>query len=282
MQDDKGNPVTEVFPSFPAEILGLNGVPDPGDKFMVVPDEKSARAIGEQHREEEAKGKIAVPAHFKLEDLYKKIKEEHVKQLKIILKADVGGTLEAVEEALKKIPTQEVELILTHKGVGAINSSDILLAEVTDAIIVGFKVSADSDVRELAKKKGIEVRIYQIVYELLDDVKAALEGLLTPQIKRVFVGRAKVKTVFKLSRAGVIAGCVVEKGKILRNLSCQLMRDNKAVFEGKVQSLKRFKDDVREVAEGVECGIGLGIDDIKEGDYIDVFNEEVISRRLSG
>jgi translation initiation factor IF-2 len=137
-------------------------------------------------------------------------------------------------------------------------------------------------VRELAKKKGIEVRIYQIVYELLDDVKAALEGLLTPQIKRVFVGRAKVKTVFKLSRAGVIAGCVVEKGKILRNLSCQLMRDNKAVFEGKVQSLKRFKDDVREVAEGVECGIGLGIDDIKEGDYIDVFNEEVISRRLSG
>jgi translation initiation factor IF-2 len=280
IQDDKANTVNEVLPSFPAEILGLNGVPNPGDKFIVVPDEKSARTIGEQRREEEAKGKIAAPAHFKLEDLYKKIKEEHVKQLKIILKADVGGTLEAVEEALKKIPSQEVELVLAHKGVGAINSSDILLAEVTDAVIVGFKVTVDSDVRELAKKKGIEVRVYQIVYELIDDVRAALEGLLTPQIKRVFVGRLKVKTVFKLSKAGVIAGCVVEKGKVIRGLPCQLMRDNKTVFEGKLQSLKRFKDDVREVAEGVECGIGLGINDIKEGDYIDVFNEEMISRRL--
>lgn len=280
MQDDKGNTIDEALPSFPVEILGLNGLPNPGDKFMVVPDEKSARDIGERRREEEAKGKIAAPAHFKLEDLYKKIKEERIKQLKIILKADVGGTLEAVEESLKKISSEEVELVLAHKGVGAINSSDIVLAEVTDAIIVGFKVSVDSEVRELAKKKGIEIRVYQIVYELIDDVRAALEGLLAPQIKRIFAGRLRVKTVFKLSRSGVIAGCIVEKGRITRGLSCQLMRDNKAVFEGKIQSLKRFKDDVKEVAEGVECGIGLGIDDIKEGDIVDAFSEELISRRL--
>lgn len=281
IQDDKGKTVVEAPPSCPIEVLGLNGVSNPGDQFIVVPDEKSAKDIGGRRREEIARGKIIAPAHFKLEDLYKKVKEENIKQLKIILKADVGGTLEAVEEALKKISAEEVELVLAHKGVGAINSSDVLLAEVTDAVIVGFKVSVDTEVRELAKKKGIEVRVYQIVYELIDDVKAALEGLLTPQIKRVFVGRARVKTVFKLSRSGIIAGCIVEKGRITRGgVSCQLLRDSKAIFEGKLQSLKRFKDDVKEVAEGVECGIGLGYDGIKEGDIIDVFSEEMIARRL--
>jgi translation initiation factor IF-2 len=280
LQDDKGRVIAEVPPAYPAEVLGLSGVPNPGDQFLVVPNEKDAREIGERKHEEEAKSKIAGPAHFKLEDLYKKVKEEHLKQLKVILKADVGGTLEAVEEALKKISAEEVELVLAHRGVGTINSSDVLLAEVTDAIIVGFKVSVDTEVRELAKKKGIEIRVYQIVYELIDDVKAALEGLLTPQIKRTFSGRARVKTVFQLSKAGVIAGCIVEKGKITRNLSCQLQRDNKVVFEGKIQSLKRFKDDVKEVLEGVECGIGLGINDIKEGDIIDAFSEELVTRRL--
>jgi translation initiation factor IF-2 len=280
IQNDRGSSITEAPPSHPAEVLGLNGVPNPGDQFMVVPDEKDAKDICQQRREEQAKEKIAAPAHFKLEDLYKKVKEENIKQLKVILKADVGGTLEAVEEALKKIPAEEVELVLTHRGVGAINSSDILLAEVTDAIVVGFKVSIDSDVRELAKKKGIEVRVYQIVYELIDDVKAALEGLLTPQIKRVFVARARVKTVFKLSKAGIIAGCIVEKGKVTRGLPCQLMRDSKTIYEGKLQSLKRFKDDVKEVAQGLECGIGIGYDAIKEGDIIDFFSEEMIARRL--
>jgi translation initiation factor IF-2 len=215
-----------------------------------------------------------------LEDLHKKVKEEHLKQLKVILKTDVGGTQEAVEEALKKISSEEVELVITHKGVGAINSSDVLLAEVTDAIVVGFKVSVDSQARDLAKQKGIEIRVYQIVYELIDDVKAALEGLLAPQVKKIFVGRVKIKTVFKLSKAGVIAGCVVEKGKVLRQAACQVLRDNAVVYEGKIQTLKRFKDDVREVTEGLECGIGLGFDGIKEGDIIDVYSEEIIARRL--
>jgi translation initiation factor IF-2 len=280
MYDDRGHIVTEARPASPAEILGLNSVPNPGDQLFVVPDEKSARQIVDKRREEEEKNKLAPRAHMKLEDLHKKVQEGEIKQLKVILKADVGGTLEAVEAALNKISSKEVELSLTHKGVGAINSSDVLLAEVSDAIIVGFKVSASSDVRELAKRKGIEMRLYQIVYELIDDVKAALEGLLAPTIKRIFSGRARVKSVFKLSKAGIIAGCIVEKGRIPRNGLCQVLRNNEMIFEGKIQSLKRFKDDVKEVAEGFECGIDVGYNEIAEGDLIDVFSEEMITRRL--
>lgn len=281
MNDDRAKPLKEVLPAYPVEILGLNGVPNPGEQLLVVPDEKSAREITGKRREEEAKKKLIPVTHLKLEDLYKKVKEENLKRLKIILKADVGGTLEAVEGALKKIPAKEVELAIVHKGVGAVNSSDILLAEVTDAIIVGFKVSIDAQVRELARKKGIETRSYQIVYELIDDVKGAVEGLLTPQIKRTFLGRARIKTVFKLSRTGIIAGSIVEKGKIKRGAVCNLFRDNEVIFESKIQTLKRFKDDVREVAEGLECGIGIGYDKVREGDVIDVFNEEVIARKLT-
>lgn len=280
MYNDKGDMVKEAPVSFPVEILGLNGVPNPGDQLLVVPDEKSAREIVEKRKEQDYRKKLIPKVHLKLEDLYKKVKEEQLKQLKVILKADVGGTLEAVEGALGKIPSNEVELVITHKGVGAINSSDILLADVTDAIVVGFKVSMDSQVRELSRKKGIEVRSYQIVYELIDDVRAALEGLLTPELKRTFVGRARVKTVFKLSKFGIIAGCIVEKGKIIRGLVCHLFRGNEVIFEGKVSTLKRFKDDVKDVAEGVECGIDIGYTKIKEGDVLDVFREEMIARRL--
>ena len=280
MHDDLGDLVREAPPAFPVEILGLNGVPNPGDQLLVVPDEKSAKGIVEKKRDAAKGERVVMPTHFKLEDLYKKGKEIEDKQLKVILKADVGGTLEAVEEALKKIPSKEVKLIITHKGVGSINYSDVVLAEVSDAIIVGFKVVVDAKVRDLARKKGIEIRSYQIVYELIDDVKGALEGLLAPQIRRTFIGRAKVKTIFKLSRSGIIAGCIVEKGKILRGEPCQLHRGNEVVFEGKIQTLKRFKDDIKEAAEGFECGIGIGYNKIEENDAIDVFNEEVIARRL--
>jgi len=280
MHDDKWHLVQEALPAFPVEILGLNGVPNPGDQLLVVPNEKSAREIVEKRREEEKRKKITPKVHLKLEDLQQMTQAGEVKQLKVVLKADVGGTLEAVEGALSKIPSKEVELLIVHKGVGAVNSSDVLLADVTDAIIVGFKVTIDAQVRELAKSKGIELRSYQIVYELIDDVKAALEGLLAPHIKRIFLGRAKIKTVFKLSRSGIIAGSMIEKGKILRGSACQLFRDNEVIFEGKVQTLKRFKDDVKEVAEGFECGIGIGYDKVKEGDIIDAFSEETITRRL--
>jgi translation initiation factor IF-2 len=280
MHDDHGRVCKEAPPSFPVEVLGLNGVPNPGEQLMVTPDEKSARSIAESRRHEYEKQKLVPTTHFKLEDLYSKTSAGETKKLKIVLKADVGGTLEAVETALRKIPSQEVELVITHKGVGALNSSDVLLADVTDSIIVGFKVTIDPQVRDLARSKGLEMRSYQIVYELIDDVSAAVEGLLTPQIKRTFLGRAIVKTVFKLSKPGIIAGCIVDKGKILRSASCQLTRDNDTIHSGKIQTLKRFKDDVKEVSESLECGIGIGYDKIKEGDIIDVFQEEIITRRL--
>jgi translation initiation factor IF-2 len=280
MHDDLGHNVKEAPPSFPVEILGLNGVPNPGEQLLVVPDEKSARVIVDKRREEEKRKKLVPKVHFKLEDLHAQIEQSKNKQLKVILKADVGGTLEAVEGALKKVPSEEVELVITHKGVGAVNSSDVLLAEVTEAIVVGFKVTIDPKVRELAKDKGIEIRSYQIVYELIDDVVGAVEGLLTPHVKRIFAGRARVKTVFKLSKSGIIAGCMVEKGKIPRGASCQLLRDNESIFEGKIQTLKRFKDDVKEVAEGFECGIGFGYDKMKQGDILEVFTEETIARKL--
>jgi translation initiation factor IF-2 len=278
--DDRGRMVDEVVPSNPCEILGLGKIPNPGDQLLVVPDEKSAKEILEKRREEEDKKKFFSPVHMKLEDLYKKVKEGELKQLKIILKADVGGTLQALEQALKKIDTQEVELVIVHKGVGAVSYSDILLADVSDAVIVGFKVTVDFKARELAKKKGIQIKLYQIVYELTEDIKSALEGMLTPQIKRTFIARAKVKTVFKLSKVGVVAGCEVIKGKVLRGAVCQLLRDNEVIFEGRISSLKRFKDDVREVGEGLECGINIGYDGVKEGDIIDIFSEEVVTPRL--
>jgi translation initiation factor IF-2 len=280
IHDDKGVSVDKAEPSFPAEIVGLNGVPNPGDQLFVVPDEKNARQIVEKRREEEERKKLIPAAHFKLEDLYKKIKEEKQKQLKVILKADVGGTLEAVEAALKKIPSEEIEWVIIHKGVGTINASDIMLAVVSDAIVVGFKVIIEPQTRDLAKKNGIEVRVYQIVYELIDDVRAALEGMLAPQIKRIFIGRAKVKSVFNLSKSGIVAGCMVEKGKIFRGSPCQVYRENDVVFEGKIQTIKRFKDEVREVGEGFECGISVGFPEIKANDIIDAFNEEMIARRL--
>jgi len=278
--DDRGNFIKEAPPSFPCEILGLNNVSNPGDQLLVVDDEKSAKEIIERRKEEEEKKKFFIPSHVRLEELYKKVKEENLKQLKIILKADVGGTLEATEDALKKITSEEVELVIIHKGVGVINSSDVLLAEVSDAIIVGFKVNVDPKAKDLAKQKGIEIRLYEIVYELIDDIKSALEGMLSPQIKRIFLGRAQIKAVFKLSKAGTVCGCQVIRGKVVRGMVVQLLRDNEVVFEGKIISLKRFKDDVREVKEGLECGINIGYDRVKEGDIIDVFSEEIISRHL--
>ncbi len=280
MHDDLGKTREKVFPAEPIEILGLNGVPDPGDKLMVTPDEKTAKDIMQKREAKEKRDKISPVTHLRLEDLHKRVKQGEIKKLKIILKADVGGTLEAVEGALAKIVSQEVELATVHKGVGLINSSDILLAEVSDAVVVGFKVTTDAQARDLAKKKGIEVRTYHIIYELIDDIRAALEGLLTPHVKKTFMGRAKVKTVFNITKSGVIAGCQVEKGKILRGAPCHLTRGNDLIFEGKIETLKRFKNDAREVKEGYECGIGLGFDQIKEGDYIDVFGQEVISRKL--
>ena len=280
IHDDRGKLIDKVIPSIPAEIVGISGVPQPGETIFVVSDEKNARQIIVGRKEEKERTKQTAPVHLRLEDLHKKIEEEKLKQLKIIVKADVGGTLEAVEEALNKLSTKEVQIRFIHKGVGSVNYSDVLLAEVSDAIIVGFKVTSEPQAKDTARNKGIQIRIYQIIYELINEVKLALEGMLTPHVKRIFLGRAKVLKVFKLSKAGVIAGSIVEKGKISRGSYCEIIRGSEVIIKKKIVSLKRFKDDIREVTQGIECGIGVEYKDVRESDYIDVFLEEKIERKL--
>ncbi|MBI5872688.1 MAG: translation initiation factor IF-2 [Candidatus Omnitrophica bacterium] len=284
MTNDRKQPVQQAGPSQPVEITGLSGVPQAGEKFYVVTDEKKAREIIEKKQEEQRRQRLepgSKRTHLHLEDLYKQIKEGGVRELNIILKADVQGSLEAIEDSLQKIGTSEVKITVMHKGVGLINTSDVVLATASDAIIIGFHVEPDDMSRQMAQKEGIDIRTYRVIYEIVNDMKAALEGMLAPKIKRVFMGRAEVRKVFNLSRSGIVAGSIVKKGKILRSSTVVLVRNGEPVYEGKIAALKRFKDDVREVGEGFECGISLaGFDDVKEGDFIDAFELEQIARKL--
>ncbi len=273
MWDDLGNTLQEVGPSSPAEVWGLDGCPQAGDKFFVVPNEDTAKEIVERRREEK---QVLLKRPVDLKELLKRTGQDESKQLKVILKADTFGTLEAVSSAIRNMVPKEVRMDIIHQGVGAINSSDIVLAEASQALVVGFNVVLDNQAKEQARLKGIEVRTYRIIYELLDDIKQALEGLVGPAFKRIFLGRLRVKKVFKLSKAGTVAGCFVEQGIARRGSEAELIRDGKIVFKGKVQGLKRFKDDVREVAQGYECGVSLGFEDIKDGDFIDIYTQEEV------
>jgi translation initiation factor IF-2 len=276
--------VEEAGPSIPVEITGLSGVPEAGDKFFVVSDEKKARELVDSKQEESRRLRLEPAhkrAHIHLEDLYQEIKSGGVKELNIILKADVQGSLEAIVDSLQKIGTSEVQIVVMHKGVGTINTSDVVLAAASNAIIIGFHVEPNIQAREMASKEGIDIRTYRVIYEIINDMKAALEGMLAPRIKKVFLGRAEVKKVFQLTKAGVVAGSMVKKGKIARNAQVVLVRNGEVVHEGKIAALKRFKDDVRDVSEGFECGISLvNFNDIKEGDFIDAFQLEQIARKL--
>jgi translation initiation factor IF-2 len=277
-------PIEEALPSQPVEINGLSGVPEAGDLFYVVRDEKKAREIVEQKQEELRRQRLEPmhKNHLRLEDLHKEIKAGSIKQLNIILKADVQGSLEAIEDSLNKIGSAEVQISVMHKGVGPINSSDVILADASNAIIIGFHVEADDQAKELAQKEGIDIRTYRVIYEIFNDMKAALEGMLAPKIKKNFIGRAEVRKVFHLTKYGIVAGSFVKKGKITRSAQAAVVRNGEVVHEGKIAAVKRFKDDVREVAEGFECGISLvGFEDIKEGDFIDAFEIEHVARKLA-
>ncbi len=276
--NDRAEPVKEAKPSMPVEIIGISGVPEAGEKFFVVPDEKQALKIIQQRKNKPRQEKTA--GHMKLEDLYAKIKEEKSTSLKIIIKSDVSGTLEAIEDMLKKIDSQEVKIEVIHKAVGIVNASDVILADASDSIIIGFKVGIEPKAKDMVKTKGIEVKRYEVIYELFNDIKAALEGMLEPEIVKKFQGRALVKKVFKLSKSGIIAGCIVEKGSINRSCQVEVERQGEVIFKGRIHSLKRFKEDVREVKQGFECGIGVGFNGLKEEDIINAYIEESITRRL--
>ena len=281
MLDDKGHRVHEAGPSKPVEILGLSGVPLAGERFYVVSDEKKARDIAASKRLKEEKKKLdASSQKISLEELYERIKHGEVKELRIIIKADVGGSLEAIKDSLEKLSTEDIRLLVIHAQVGNINESDIMLGSASNAVIVGFHVDIMPKARALSKQEGVEVRIYNIIYEAVNDVKAAMEGMLEPIVEEAFLGRAEIRQVFKVSRVGIAAGCFVAKGTIPRNAACKLIRDKEVIFKGKISSLKHLKDDIKEAREGFECGISLEFKDVQKGDIIEAIEIRKVARRL--
>jgi translation initiation factor IF-2 len=283
MFDDHGRRTLACGPSFPVEVLGIAGIPEAGEQFYVMPDEKAAREIALKRQERQRQENIQTTSRITLEDLHAQILEGKLKELKLIVKADVQGSLEAIKDTLAKLDVSvaDIKLNFIHEGVGNINASDAILAVASNALILGFNVVSDERAKELAAKEGLDIRIYNIIYELANDIKAAIEGMLEPRLKKNFLGKVEVRKVFKLSRSGIIAGCFVSKGKVLRSSHVDVVRNGEVVFEGKISSLKRFKDDVREVAEGYECGVAVGgFEEIKEGDIIQAYEIEKIARKL--
>lgn len=277
MVDDKGVRIKAAGPSTPVEIVGLSEVPDAGDIFHVVKDERMARELVEQRKHEKKEEEFKERSNISLDDLFAQIQEGNVRDLNIIIKADVQGSVEAVKSSLEKLSNDEVKVKIVHSAVGAVNESDVMLASASNAIIVGFNVRPETNAKAMAERDGVEIRLYRIIYDCIEEIEAAMKGMLAPKFKEVVLGHAEVRQTFKVSGVGTIAGCYVKQGKILRTADVRLVRDGIVIHEGKIDSLKRFKDDAREVSEGFECGIGLEkYNDIKEGDIIEAFvNEEI-------
>lgn len=278
--NDQGKTIKEAFPGDPVELIGLSDTPSAGDRFDVCKDEKVTARLVEQRLSE--KEKQAEPSSkMSLEDLFSKVKTGDLKELPVILKSDVAGTNEAIKSSFEKINTDEVKVKVIHSGVGGISESDILLASTSGGLVIGFNTRADSSAQRLAKEKGVDIKSYNIIYNLLDDIKLAMAGLLSPDIVEKAQGTAEVRDTFTVPRIGTIAGCFVTDGKINRADLLRLVRDGKVIFEGKVSSLKRFKDDVKEVASGYECGIGIeNYNDLKVGDIIESYVQEEVAREL--
>ncbi|KAB0665800.1 translation initiation factor IF-2 [Oryzomonas japonica] len=281
MQNDRGEKVLVAGPSKPVEVVGLSGVPDAGDVFVAMQDEKQAKEIATLRQIKLREVELAKHTKLTLEDLYRKIQSGEVKDLNVIVKGDVQGSVEAVGESLRKLSTDAVRLNVLHSAVGAITETDVNLAAASNAIIIGFNVRPEVKAQGLAEKEGVDIRLYNIIYDAVEDVKKAMEGLLEPTFKEKYLGRAEVRELFSVPKIGIVTGCHVQDGKMLRNAQVRLLRDNVVIYEGKMSSLRRFKDDVKEVASGYECGIGLeNYHDIKVGDLIEAFEMEKIAAKL--
>jgi translation initiation factor IF-2 len=282
MIDDRGQKVEVAPPSFPVEILGLQGVPQAGDSFVSVADEAKARQVAEFRHAKQRETELVKSSKVSLEELYSQIKAGDVKELNVVLKADVQGSVEALTEALSRLSTDEVKLRVIHGSVGGITESDVLLAAASNAIVIGFNVRPESKGAALAAKEGVDVRLYTIIYEAVNDVRAAMEGMLEPTYREQTQGRVEVRQTFNIQGVGTIAGCYVTEGKIQRGNLIRLLRDQVVVHEGKLASLKRFKDDVREVAAGYECGLAVeGYQDIKQGDVVEAYERTPVVRRIN-
>jgi len=278
--NDQGERVEEGGPSMPVEVIGFSRVPQVGAEFICVEDEKKARSIGEYWIRKERERELSKSSKITLEQLYQKIKEG-VKELNVIIKGDVQGSIEAMTDALNKLSTADIKLKIIHSSTGAITETDVMLASASNAIIIGFNVRPDSRVTDIAEQEGVEIKLYEVIYDVIADVKAAMEGLLEPIYKETVIGRAEVKELFKVPKLGTIAGSYVTGGKIARNANLKLVREGVQIYDGKLLSLRRFKDDAKEVMEGFECGIGIeGFNDIRVGDIIEAYINEQIERKL--
>lgn len=281
MHDERGNDVAEAGPSTPVSILGLDGAPQAGDKFNVFEDEREAKQIAAKRSQLQREQSVRTQRHITLDEIGRRIALGDFQELNIILKGDVDGSVEALTDSFQKLSTEEIQVNIIHKGVGAITESDVLLASASDAIIIGFNVRPMGNARQIADKEEIDIRTYSIIYDAINDLKDAMEGMLSPELKEEITGTAEIRETFKISKIGTIAGCMVTSGKIYRNSGVRLIRDGVVVFTGELASLKRFKDDVKEVAKGYDCGMQIkNYNDIKEGDVIESFREVEVKKKL--
>ena len=281
MFDDRSNPLEAAPPSTPVEVLGLEGLPQAGDQFVVVADRDKARGIAEYREQKAREAQLAKSSRVSLDKLAEDLKSAGVKELNIILKGDVQGSVEVLSDLLTKMSTEKVKIKVLHSGVGAITETDVLLATAANAIIIGFNVRPERKAQELAEQEKVDVRLHSIIYELQDEIKRAQQGLLEPVIKETYLGRAEVRDTFRIPKVGTVAGCYVQDGSLKRDAEVRLLRDNVVVFKGRIGSLRRFKEDVHEVRNGMECGIGIqNYGDVKVGDVIEAFQTEHVTAEV--
>jgi len=281
MHDERGKKIMEAGPSTPVSILGLDGAPQAGDKFNVFIDEREAKDIATKRTQLQREQSVRTQRHITLDEIGRRIALGDFKELNIILKGDVDGSVEALTDSFLKLTTEEIQINIIHKGVGPITESDVLLASASDAIIIGFNVRPMGNARQIADKEEIDIRMYSIIYDAINDLKDAMEGMLSPEMKEEITGTAEIRETFKISKIGTIAGCMVTSGKILRNAGIRLIREGVVVYTGELSSLKRFKDDVKEVAKGYDCGLQVkNYNDIKEGDIVEGFQEVAVKKKL--
>jgi translation initiation factor IF-2 len=282
MSDEHGERIKEAGPATPVQITGFDDVPGAGDSLQVVDDETQARMIGQMRQEKAREAAQTKGSRMSLDQLFQRMQQGVVKELNLILKADVQGSVEVLADTMRKLSTSEVKVNVMHASVGAISTNDVLLATASDAIVVGFNVRPERSAAELADKEGVDVRLHTVIYNLVDEIKSAMVGLLDPKFQDVFQGRAEVRNTFKVPKAGLIAGCMVVDGVIPRTANVRLLRDNRVIYEGKIGSLRHFKNDVSEVRQGFECGIGIErFQDIKVGDVIEAFKVEKLEPALA-
>jgi translation initiation factor IF-2 len=281
MFDERGKKMAEAGPSAPVVILGFDGAPQAGDRFIVTKTEQEAKEISNKRSQLQREQGIRTQKHITLDEIGRRLAIGNFKELKVIIKGDVDGSVEALSDSLIKLTTEEVQVSVIYKGVGQISESDVLLASASDAIVIAFNVRPSPQARKLAEAESIDIRMYSIIYNAIEEIKSAIEGMLAPKVEEKITGNVEIREVFKITKVGTIAGCYVTDGKIFRNSKVRLIRDGVVVYDGELDSLKRFKDDVKEVGYGFECGLAIkNFNDLKVGDYVEAYEIVEVKRTL--